>query len=143
MHGPIRLNLELSPDFMVVLFTCKNDEDSIKNEGAREFKTLYIDFSDAQGQPICGGILPKFELIKAFMHVLVTCKNEEDPIKNEGARVFTSFFSLYKSMGIFPDPQEQLTTVIDHSPWSDLVEFRTRPFMVVLVSCNKSCRMTA
>ena len=24
--------------------------------------------------------LPKFELIQAFMHVLVTCKNEEDPI---------------------------------------------------------------
>ena len=35
--------------------------------------------------------LPKFELIQAFMHVLVTCKNEEDPIKNEGARVFTRF----------------------------------------------------
>ena len=49
MHGPIRLNLELSPDFMVVI-TCKNEEDSIKNEGARVFTTLYIDFSDAQGQ---------------------------------------------------------------------------------------------
>ena len=24
--------------------------------------------------------LPKFELIQAFMNVLVTCKNEEDPI---------------------------------------------------------------
>ena len=29
--------------------------------------------------------------IQAFMHVLDTCKNEEDPIKNEGARVFTRF----------------------------------------------------
>ena len=38
--------------------------------------------------------LPKFELIQAFMHVLVTCKNEEDPIKNEGARVFTRFLPL-------------------------------------------------
>ena len=26
--------------------------------------------------------LPKFELIQAFMDVLVTCKNEEDQIKN-------------------------------------------------------------
>ena len=42
----------------------------------------------------CGGILPKFELIQAFMHVLVTCKNETYPIKNEGARVFTSFLPL-------------------------------------------------
>ena len=37
------------------------------------------------------GIWPKFKLIQAFMHVLVTCKNEDDQIKNEGARVFTRF----------------------------------------------------
>ena len=53
--------------------------------------------------------LPKFELIQAFMHVLVTCKNEEDPIKNEGSRVFTRFLPLYKSLGIFPDAQGQRT----------------------------------
>ena len=35
---------------MVVLLTCKNKEDLIKNEGARVFTTLYINFSDAQGQ---------------------------------------------------------------------------------------------
>ena len=33
--------------------------------------------------------LPKFELIQVFMHVLVTCKNEEDQIENEGARLIT------------------------------------------------------
>ena len=32
--------------------------------------------------------------VKAFMHVLDTCKNEEDPIKNEGARLFTRFLPL-------------------------------------------------
>ena len=35
---------------MDVLVTCKNKEDSIKHEGAREFTVLYFDFSDAQGQ---------------------------------------------------------------------------------------------
>ena len=35
---------------MVVLFTCKNEEDPIKNEGARVVTTLYSNFSDAQGQ---------------------------------------------------------------------------------------------
>ena len=50
MHGPIRLYLELSPDFIVVLVTCKNEDDSLKNEGARVFTKLYIDFSDAKGQ---------------------------------------------------------------------------------------------
>ena len=48
VHNLIRLNFELSPDFMIVLFTCKNDGDSIKNEGTRVFTTfIYIDFSDA------------------------------------------------------------------------------------------------
>ena len=32
VHGPIRLNLEHSPDLMTVLVTCKNEEDLIKNE---------------------------------------------------------------------------------------------------------------
>ena len=40
----------LIQDFMVVLVTCKNEEDPIKNEGARVLKTLYIDSSDAKGQ---------------------------------------------------------------------------------------------
>ena len=35
---------------MVVLLTSKNKEDPIKNEGARVFTTLYVDFPDAQGQ---------------------------------------------------------------------------------------------
>ena len=35
---------------MVVLVTCKNEEDLIKNEGARVVKTPFIDFSEAQGQ---------------------------------------------------------------------------------------------
>ena len=46
----IRLNSELFPDFMVVIATCKNDENLFKNEGAKVFTTLYIDFSDANGQ---------------------------------------------------------------------------------------------
>ena len=41
---------ELIRDFMVVLLTGKNEEDPIKNRGARVFTTLYINFSDAQGQ---------------------------------------------------------------------------------------------
>ena len=96
---------------MIVLHTCKNEEDAIKNEGARVLTRLYVIFfrrSRAANSEVSSGILPKFELIKAFIVVLVTSKNEEDPIKNEGARVLTSF-SHYKSMGIFSDDQGQLT----------------------------------
>ena len=66
---------------------------------------LYDVFSDAQGQltpksaaEFCrnsnSSKLLKFELIQAFIVVLVSCKNEEDPIKNEGARVLTRFSTL-------------------------------------------------
>ena len=47
--GPIWPNFELVRDVMDVLFTCQY-EDAIKNRGARVFTTLYINFSDAQGQ---------------------------------------------------------------------------------------------
>ena len=91
---------------MVVLHTCKNEEDPIKNEGARVLTKLYVVFSDAQGQLTprsAVDILPKFKLIQAFIVVLVTCKNEEDPFKNEGARVLTNL--LFD----FSDAQGQLT----------------------------------
>ena len=51
----------------------------------------------------------KFELIQAFMYVLVTCKNEEDPIINEGARVFTNISPIISLWRFFSDAQRQLT----------------------------------
>ena len=35
---------------MDVHITCKYEEDPIRNRGAKVFTTLYINFSDAQGQ---------------------------------------------------------------------------------------------
>ena len=48
--GPIWPKFEPCPDLLVVLVTCKNEEDSIENVGTRVFTTLYINFSDVQGQ---------------------------------------------------------------------------------------------
>ena len=138
---------------MDVPITCKYEEDPIKNRGARVFTTLYVNFSDAQGQitlesvvvsgrnlnssklscmsllpvrmrmidskmkelecsqdfshyksigifsrcpraansAVFGPIWPNFEFVRDVIDVLVTCKFEEDLIKNEGARVFTTF----------------------------------------------------
>ena len=59
---------------MVVLVTCKNEEDPLKNDDTRVFTTI---FQTLKGR--------KFELIQAFMHCLVSCKNEVDPINKEGA----------------------------------------------------------
>ena len=69
---------------MDVLVACKNEEDPIKNEGARVVTTLFIDFSHAQGQLT----------LKSVMADLVTCKNEEDPLENVGTRVVTTFLPL-------------------------------------------------
>ena len=54
---------------------------------------LYDVFSDTQVQltPKSAAEFAQFELIQAFIVVLVTCKNEGDPIKNEGARVLKRF----------------------------------------------------
>ena len=51
---------------MGFLVACKNEEDPIKNIGTRVFTTLFIDFSDAQGQ-----ITPK--------SVMESCRNSNIP----------------------------------------------------------------
>ena len=38
---------------MIVLVTCKNEDDLIKTEGTRVFTTLHIDFSDANSVVKC------------------------------------------------------------------------------------------
>ena len=38
---------------------------------------------------VSGGIWPKFKLIQAFMHVLITCKYEKDLIENSRENVMT------------------------------------------------------
>ena len=50
VHGRNRKNLELIRDIMVVLLTCKNKEDLIKNKGAPVLTRLNFNFSDTQGQ---------------------------------------------------------------------------------------------
>ena len=48
--GPFLLNFELLQDCLAVLFTCKNEEDKIKTEGAGVLTTLHIDFTGSQWQ---------------------------------------------------------------------------------------------
>ena len=51
----------------------------------------FFECSRAANSTVLGRIWPKFELVEDIMVVLVTCKYEEDPIKNGGARVLTRF----------------------------------------------------
>ena len=63
----------------------------MRNEGARVVTTLQLYFrrSKAANSVADGWVSQKIKLIQTFMEVLVTCKNEEDPFKNECARVVT------------------------------------------------------
>ena len=90
---------------MHVLDTCKDEEDPIKNEGARVFTRIlpllvYGDFSRrsrAANSAVLGPIWPNFEFVRDVMDVLVTCKYEEDPIKYEGARVVIHYTAIFQT----------------------------------------------
>ena len=58
-----------------------NEEDPIKNEGAKKLIVRFFRHSWTANS----------ELIQALIVVLVICKNEEDPIKNKGSRVLARF----------------------------------------------------
>ena len=68
------------------------------------YKSMGI-FPDANSA-VLGPIWPNFKLVRDVLDVLVTCKYEEDPIKNEGARVDTTLYSN------FSDAQGQITLVL-------------------------------
>ena len=77
---------------MVVLVTSKNEEDPIKIEGARVATIHNIDFSNTKGQlthqsEVGYGLNSNSS---EMLVILVTCKNEEDPLKNKDARVATT-----------------------------------------------------
>ena len=51
---------------MGFLVACMNEEDPIKNEGARVVTTLFINFSDAQGQLTPMSVMQGFSLASAI-----------------------------------------------------------------------------
>ena len=96
---------------MDVLATSKYEEDPIKNEGARVLTTLYSNFSDAQrqitlvlvvvsGRNLNSSKLSCMSLLPARMRMIDSKMKELECSQD---------FSHYKSMGIFPYAQGQLT----------------------------------
>ena len=88
---------------MVVLGTCKYEEDLIKNDGARVLITLLINFLDTQGKitlelvvvsgrNLNSSKLACLSLLPARMRMINSKMKEQE---------FPQDFSHYKSMGIF------------------------------------------
>ena len=95
----IRSESELNRAFKPVLVTSNFDDDSIKNEQASmetafaHYKSMgnFFRRSRAANSIVSGPIWPKFELVRDFMHVLVTCEYKTDQIKSNREKVETPF----------------------------------------------------
>ena len=96
---------------MGLLVASKNEVDPIKNKSARVVTTLFINFSDTQGQ-----LTPKSEMescpnsnsSELLWFVLLSARMKKIHPKMK-ALEWSQHFTHYKSMGIFPDAQGQLT----------------------------------
>ena len=108
---------------MGFLLTCKNEEDPMKNEGARVVTTLFSNFSDAQGELTRKLVMESCansSSCELLWLVLLSAKMKKIHQKMKVLE-WSQHFSHYKSMGIFPDAQGQLT----HKSLVHLAEFRT------------------
>ena len=92
---------------MDLLVACKNEEDLIKNEGARVVTTLFINFSEAQGQLTLKSVMESCRNLnpsKLLWLVLLSTRMKKIHPKMKVLE-WSQHFSHYKSMGIFPDTQ--------------------------------------
>ena len=96
---------------MDVLITCKYEEDPIKNRGARVFTTLYVNFSDAQGKITLESVVVSDRNLNSYkLSCMSSLPARMRMIESKMKELECSQdFSHYKSMGIFPDAQGQLT----------------------------------
>ena len=100
---------------MGVLLACKNEEDPIKNEGARVVTTLFIDFSHAHGQLTPKSVMESCQNSNPSKVLWLTLSLARMTQIHWKVKVleWSQRFAHYKSMGIFPNAQGQLT----HKPF--------------------------
>ena len=119
-------------DFLVA---CKNEDDPIKNEGAIVVTTLFIYFSDTQGELTLKSVMESCinsnssKLLRLFLlHVRV-----EKIQQQTEALEWSQHFSQYKSMGIFHPPKCSYSTV--QGPiWPKFEPIRD--FIGILIACK-------
>ena len=121
---------------MVVLLTCKNEEDPIKNRGARVFITLYIKFSDAQGQITLELVVVSVRNSNSSklscMSSLPTRMRMIDSKLKE--LECSQDFSHYESMGIFKKCSMAANSAVLGPIWPNFK--LVQEFIDVLVTCQ-------
>ena len=63
-------------------------------QSEKKWKLKFFRRLRAANSVVCSQIWPNFKLIQALMYVIITCKYEKDPIKNNREKVAKPFFKL-------------------------------------------------
>ena len=87
-------NFELIQALMYVIITCKYEKNPIKNNPRKSGNIVFQIISLSVAMKTSGWIWPNFEVIQAFIYVLIDCKYEKDQMKNSGENVMMSFSPL-------------------------------------------------
>ena len=127
---------------MDVLVAYKNREDLIKNKRARAVTTLFVDFSDAQGQLTLKSVMESCRNSnpsKLLWLTLLPARMKKIHWKMK-VLDWSQRFSHYKSMGIFPNAQGQLThkSFVGYCPISNPLEILWLSSLPARIKKNQS-----
>ena len=97
--GPIWPKFELVRDIMDVLVLWMSSLPTnlkwiLSIAAEKKWQHRFFRRSRAANSQVGSGIWPKFELIKALMHVLITCKYQKDRTLNSRDKMETPSFPL-------------------------------------------------
>ena len=114
----------------------------IKNEGASVVTTLFINFSDAQGQLTPKSVMESCRNLyscELLWLVLLSARMKKIHSKMKVLE-WLQHFSHYKSMGIFPDAQGQLTlkSLVGSCRISNPFEILRLSLLPAIIKKNKS-----
>ena len=63
-------------------------------QSEKKWKDKFFRRLRAANSAVCGQIWLNFKLFQAIMYVIITCKYEKDPIKNNREKLATTYFKL-------------------------------------------------
>ena len=87
-------NFKLLQALMHVIITCKYEKDREKKHSRKSGNTVFSIITLSVVMGTSSRIWPNFKLLRALMHVIITCKYEKVREKNSREKVATPFFPL-------------------------------------------------